>query len=137
MNKSRMKKIAGALYFIAAISMSIGVLFFFIICTWIGYEVKSACRNAGREYGGDCVTAQSKLLSDENRGYWARNQAIWVLGQLGDRRALPVLEGYYTGNIPDREPLDTVISQYELKKAIALAGGAKNIPAIFWRHGIN
>jgi hypothetical protein len=72
-------------------------------------------------------------LEDENRSFKARNSAIWALGQFGDSRALPVLEKYYTGNIPDREPLNGTISQYELKKAIKLAKGGTNISAFIWR----
>jgi len=56
---------------------------------------------------------------------------------LGDSRALPTLQKYYTGNIPNREPLDGVISQYELKKAINLTSGGVNLTAIFWRYGID
>jgi len=55
------------------------------------------------------------------------------LGQLGDSRALPVLQGYYTGNIPSKESLDKTISQYELEKAIKLTSGGFNVTAIFWR----
>jgi hypothetical protein len=56
-----------------------------------------------------------------------RNSAIWALGQLGDGRALPALERYYMGIIPDREPFDEMISQYELNKALHLAKGGTNI----------
>jgi hypothetical protein len=58
------------------------------------------------------------------------------LGEFGGSRALPVLQKYYTGNIPDREPLDEMISQYELKKAIELASGGPNITAWLWREEI-
>jgi hypothetical protein len=57
------------------------------------------------------------------------------LGQYGDNRALPALQNYYTGDIPEKEPLDKMISQYELKKAIKLAKGGLNITALFWRIG--
>jgi HEAT repeat protein len=78
-----------------------------------------------------------RLLQDENRGYRARNDAIWALGQLGDSRALPVFERLYTGDIPPREPLDKGISQYELRKAVNLVCGGTNMTAIFWRYGID
>ncbi|MDD4026597.1 MAG: HEAT repeat domain-containing protein [Candidatus Shapirobacteria bacterium] len=77
------------------------------------------------------------LLEDENRGFRARNSAIWALGQLGNPNSLPTLQKFYTGNIPDREPLDKTISQYELKKAINLTSGGKNITAIFWRYNLD
>jgi len=72
------------------------------------------------------------LLKDENRSFKSRNSAIWALGQIGDARALPVLQSFYTGNIPPKESLNDDISQYELKKAINLAGGGTNLTAIFW-----
>jgi hypothetical protein len=93
---------------IGAVGLSIMLLFFMIGCSWIGYEVKIACEGA-------------------------RNRAIWALGQLGDERALLVFEKYYTGEIPEREPLSEVISQYELKKAIKMAEGGVNLSAWVWR----
>ena len=124
------------LLFIGAIGFSIVLLFFVISCVWIGYEVKSQCQDAKRDYKGDCTEALIGLLQDENRSFRSRNSAIWALGQLGDSRALPVLKNIYTGIIPSREPLDKVISQYELKKAVNLTGGGANITAIFWRFSI-
>lgn len=130
MNKKIIKQ--GLLYFVA-VGFSIFLLFFFITSVWIGYEVKSICQDAEGKYGGDCVEALISQLKDDGRGFRARNDAIWALGQLGDARALSVLQEYYTGNIPDRESLDGVISQYELKKAVNLTAGGKNISAFVWR----
>lgn len=133
-----MKKYINKILFLGAIGLSIFVLFFVVTCVWIGFDVKRQCRDARSEYGQEkCVDALVTLLNDENRGFSARNSAIWALGQLGDNNATPVLESYYTGIIPEREPLDKTISQYELKKAINLASGGKNITAVFWRYGID
>ncbi|HQM15819.1 MAG TPA: hypothetical protein PLM16_01280 [Candidatus Woesebacteria bacterium] len=52
---------------------------------------------------------------------------------MGDKRAKSVLDKYYTGVIPDREPLDDTISQFELEKAIKLFNGGTNITAWIWR----
>jgi hypothetical protein len=131
------KQLKQQFVFIGAIGLSILILFFVISCTWIGFEVKIQCQNAKDEYGGSCTEALINLLKDENRNFKARNSAIWALGQLGDSRFLPVLQSFYTGNIPEKEPFDKTISQYELKKAINLTSGGKNITAIFWRYGIN
>ena len=133
----KVKNIAEKLFYAAVIGASIVVLFFVITCAWIGYEVKDLCQEAKREYGNSCVESLIKLLDDEKKGFRARNHAIWALGQLGDSRALPVLNSYYTGNIPDREPLDGTISQYELKKAVELAKGGTNITAFIWRWTLN
>ncbi|MGI6278754.1 MAG: HEAT repeat domain-containing protein [Patescibacteria group bacterium] len=135
------KNIKQGIFYLAAIGFSILLLFFFITASWIGHEAKSLCREAQSEYGKDlsvdredCVEALIALLEDESRGFRARNRAIWGLGQFGDSRALPVLEKYYTGDIPDREPLDKTISQYELEKAITLVSGGTNIAAWVWRN---
>lgn len=133
-----MKKILNKILFLGIIGLSIFALFFVVTCVWIGFDVKRQCKDAKSEYGQEkCMDALVLVLNDENRGYSARNSAIWALGQLGKSEALPVLENYFTGNIPDREPWDGVISQYELKKAINLARGGTNITAIFWRYGID
>jgi len=129
----KIKNIKQNLLYIIAIGASIFFLFFFIGCSWIGYEVKGQCQKAKRQYGGDCTKALIALLNDENNGFRARNDAIWALGQLGDGHALPVLQSYYTGNIPEREPLDKMISQYELKKAVSLTSGGTNIASFIWR----
>ncbi len=123
------------LAYLFAIGISVFLLFFFVTCVWIGYDAKKICQEAKWEYKKtDCVEALIDTLDDENQGYRTRNHAIWALGQFGDSRALPVLEKYYTGDIPDREPLDDVISQYELKKAINLANGGLNISSWVWRY---
>lgn len=122
--------------YVAAVGLCIFLLFFVIAVTWIGFDVKTQCRQAMGEYAGDCVEALAALLQDEGRGYRVRNDAIWALGQLGDSRALPALAGLYTGVIPPREPLDAGISQYELRKAIDLVNGGANPLALLWRHGI-
>lgn len=122
---------------ILSICLSLFVLFFFITNIWIGYEAKKLCQEAKWEYKKtDCVDALVVQLDDDKQGYRTRNHAIWALGQFGDIRALPVLEKYYTGDIPDREPLDETISQYELKKALNLARGGLNLTAWAWRWGI-
>jgi len=131
-----MKKVLKPMLYVGAIGLSVFLLIFVITCTWIGFDVKNQCQTAKRAYGGDCVTALGTLLSDENRSFRERNSAIWALGQLGDSRAYPMLKRMYTGNIPDREPLDRMISQYELKKAVALTNGGFNMTAVFWRYGI-
>ena len=82
------------------------------------------------------VEALIGVLEDESNPYGMRNSAIWALGQLGDRRALPVLENLYTGDIPEREPWDGTLSQHELSKAIKLARGGFNATAIFWRNSL-
>jgi len=131
--KMKKKDLIEKVLFLGVIGVSIFLLFFVVVCTWIGYDVKRQCSEARSEYGGSCVEALMELVDDEEAGYRRRNSAIWALGQLGDSEALPLLKSYYTGDIPDREPLDEVISQYELKKAVELTSGGVNASAWIWR----
>lgn len=133
-NSQRLLRLAG---YVAAVGLCIFLLFVVVGVTWIGMDVKSQCEAAQSDYGGDCVAALTGLVQDESRGYRNRNSAIWALGQLGDSRAHAMLAGMYTGEIPPREPLDAGISQYELRKAVALTGGGSNPLAVFWRFGID
>ncbi len=131
------KNLKQLIVYAGAVGISILLLFFVIICTAIGYDVKRQCQEAKGAYGGDCVEAFITTLENANNPFRTRNEAIWALGQIGDSRALPVLQSYYTGNIPPREPMDKTISQYELQKAIALAQGEFNLSAWAWRNSLN
>ena len=109
------------------------VLFFVLVGILTGSDVRKRCKMAEERYGGDCVEALLALAGDEGALYEEKNSAIWALGQLGDKRALPILEKMYTGAVPDREPWKKMISQYELGKAIKLLRGGANIGAFVWR----
>lgn len=106
---------------------------FIISSLTIGSSVEDTCETAIKKYQGDCTKALTQTLKDEKNSYRERNSAIWALGQLGNKKALPVLQNYYTGKIPEKEPLDQTISQYELKKAIKLLEGGTNLSAFVWR----
>ena len=119
------------------------ILIFLITSTWIGVSVNDKCLVAVGKYQvdlpagrQDCVDALLTTLQNPQESYRTKNYAIWSLGQLGDKRALPALENLYTGQIPPREPYDAGISQYELKKAIKLVGGSFNATSIFWRYDL-
>lgn len=115
------------IFFGILIAGSLFTFMFIVTCTLIGLSVSQKCEVAQDRYQGDCVESLISYLDDEENSLRSRNSAIWALGQIGDERSLPVLEKYYTGNIPDREPIDGVISQYELEKAIDLVSGGFNI----------
>lgn len=130
------------LLILIAIGLSLLFITFIASGLMIGAEVESVCRVAKQEYETDgsasprCVDALIMLVGDENKSYRMRNSAVWALGQLGDKSALPVLRQYYTDNIPAKESLEKSISQYELKKAIKLVNGGPNITAFIWRNSI-
>lgn len=122
---------------LAGYIIGVGVLLFlfvfFITCTWIGYGVEKTCVSAQNRYGSKCVDALMSQIADES-SQSGKNSAIWALGQLGDKRALPFLEKYDTGQkLPSREKWEEGISQYELRKAIKLLKSDLNISAWVWR----
>lgn len=122
------------LFYWVAVGVGFFVLFFLVTSSWIGVSVKEKCLAATARYGNDdCVLILIDQVVDKGASFRERNYAIWALGQLGDGRALPVLESMHTGNIPDREPYDAGISQHEIKKAINLIESGFNITAFVWR----
>jgi hypothetical protein len=134
----KIKNYIKPLFYLAVVGTSVFLLFFVITCVWIGYEINSVCHRAVQDYPilekSDCTDSLIRLLKDEKRDFHSRNDAIWALGELGERKTLPVLQSFYTGKIPAREPLNKTISQYELKKAIVLTSGGLNISAWVWRN---
>lgn len=107
------------------------ILMVAIISAWVSFTTASTCQRAQKNSpSSDCVTALTARLSDESQSYSDRNDAIWALGQLGDERALPVLQQHFTGQIPQQEPWNETLSQYELQKAIGLLNGGWNITSL-------
>lgn len=100
-------------------ALGTGIMVSGISVAWLRYEVKNSCQEAELQYEKkDCVEGMIQTLRDNRNSYQERNKAIWVLGQLADKRALATLQEYYTGPLPKREPLNSTLSQYELEKAI-------------------
>lgn len=92
--------------------------------------VHAASDAALAERPGDRVPALMAYVESPAHPLSDRNRAVWALGQLGDARALPVLERHFT----DREcEHDRALCQHELRKAIRLCRGATNISAFIWR----
>lgn len=81
-------------------------------------SIKEICSNAEGQYNDSCAQSLIKLLSDKNQTFHNKNDAIWTLGRMRSQEALPTLQKLYTGIIPDREPYNGVLSQYEIRKAI-------------------
>jgi hypothetical protein len=113
--------VVGALVIVALLAVS-----------WaIGSGVQAATRVAVREHGGDGISALMAYVESPSRSLGDRNRAVWALGQLGDARALTVLEKHYAGKPCDHSRL---LCQTELKKAIHLCRGGLNVSALVWRH---
>lgn len=101
------------------------VLIMFVgICFSIRSAVKQMSTEATKEYPGDRVEALIAYVRSENHSLKKRNRAVWVLGQIGDKSALPVLESFYTGGECDHEKQ---LCQRELKHAIYDCKGGLNL----------
>ena len=134
---NKQKKILRVLGYLAVLGISLFVMLFVVSSSWIGYNVKNKCTAAISYYGGDCVEALSTQLLDERLDYGTRNSTTWALGEIGDRRALPVLESLFTGDVPARESWDGTLSQYELQKAIKLIKSGFNLTHWAWRFNMD
>ncbi|MGD9129239.1 MAG: hypothetical protein PVJ09_02015 [Candidatus Woesebacteria bacterium] len=128
-NKEKLKQ--WFLYW-AVLALGLFLLVFLITGTWIGVEVKERCMMAQSRYEGDCVEALIQVVDGDENSFRERNYAIWTLGQLGDEKAREVLEKHYTGVIPEREPYDKGLSQYELQKSLKLLDGGFNVTHLLW-----
>jgi hypothetical protein len=78
-------------------------------------SVTGAALSAMAQYPGDRVEALSALVACEGCSLSDRNRAVWALGQLRDRRALPILKKYYTGQGCNHS---LGLCQYEMRKAV-------------------
>ena len=81
--------------------------------------VQKITRETQANYEGEPVIALIALVEDEQATFEKRNSAIWALGQVGDKRALPVLEKLDTAEI-QHPPYDSTayIVQYSVEKAL-------------------
>lgn len=78
------------------------------------------------EFPGDEVEALSAVVQSDKHTLAERNRAVQALGQIGDSRALPVLEAFYTGQLCQH---DKFLCQRELTKAIDRCRGKNWAPA--------
>lgn len=70
-------------------------------------------------YKEDCVGSLIKLVQSENKTFREKNSAIWALGQLADKEALPFLYELEK-SLPEQEKCsyDSYLCKYEVQKAI-------------------
>ena len=102
------------------------VIMFVTACFSIRSSVKEMSAEATSEYQGDRVKALIAYVNSESHSLKDRKRAVWALGQIGDQRALAVLESFYTGGDCDHEKH---LCLHELKKAIDLCKGGINLTA--------
>jgi len=78
------------------IGLSFLIILYGITCWIIFSEVKKVCNKAAQEFQGDTIESLTILLNSDKYGYEEKNDAVWALGQIGDPKALSVLERFYT-----------------------------------------
>ena len=104
------------------------LIFAFIIFVWICFDIRSSVKDisakAVQEYSGDRVEALISYMQSEKYSLRDRNRAVWALGQIGDRRALSVLEKYHSGEDCDH---NKYLCLHEINKAINLCKGGLNL----------
>jgi hypothetical protein len=78
---------------------------------------------ACHRFPGNRISALIALVECEECSLSERNRAVWALGQLQTRRALPSLHKYFTDTSCDHEQ---ALCQYELGKAIRKIEGRRS-----------
>ncbi len=96
----------------------------------IDWGINKESRSAMARFAGDRIEALMALVDCQDCRLEDRNHAVWALGQLRDKRALPVLYKYRTGKacIYSRQ-----ICQYEISKAIRWTEGNSYMLPQIWR----
>lgn len=80
--------------------------------------VKSICIKAKNEYKRDCVVSLIEYIKSGNHTYREKNRAIWALGQIADKKALPFLTEL-NNSIPKQKKCvhDNSLCKHEIEKA--------------------
>lgn len=81
--------------------------------------VKSNCLEAKKEFKKDCVYSLIEVVKSKDKPFRKRNSAIWALGQIADKKALPFLNELNNSlSRQEKCQFDQNLCQYEIKKAI-------------------
>lgn len=95
------------------------LLFFIGSLVFIQHDVKQICAEAKQAYQLDCVDSLVSYASSEEHSYRKRNKAIWALGQIADRDAVPFLMSLSRQvEKKKRYDLNEELSAYEINKAL-------------------
>ncbi len=128
----KLKKVVGYTLIIAVVVFVTG---FGLVVRSIFVSVKQMCVEAAGEFEGDYVEALIGYVESPDHSFKEKNRAVWALAQIGDKRALPVLEVLYTGAGCDKpcNP-DKHICQYEVDKAIRFCKDTNLVAAPLQRY---
>jgi hypothetical protein len=110
---------SNAFIWIVVVAVFLGIGGFGLSLRSIHSRVEITVRSAQSRYSGDAAEALMSLLESDSATYREKNRAIWALGQIGDKRALPVLQRLDTGEV-QKTPYDPsqYIVLYSVRKAI-------------------
>jgi hypothetical protein len=107
---------------VSASQLSLFIIGFLAIYIWIDFDIKKNIKIAKEKYSGIAEGALIAYLSDTTNSPQNRSSiAIWTLGQIQSKKALPVLN-----DLCKNDPLgktcygkhNSVLCQYEIYKAI-------------------
>lgn len=118
------------LCYAALICSAVLVVGFVCLCLSLRSGIRHMGDLAVQEYPGDRIEALMAYVESENHSLRERNRAVWALGMIGDRRALPLMEKSWTGKPCDH---DTTLCQGEVGKAIKKCRGNSRFTA--WLFG--
>jgi hypothetical protein len=108
------------------------LILFVLSLHWISTDVRATCKKA-QQFEGDYIEALIAALESDRLNYKEKNQFIWALGEIGDKRALPILHKLFTGEpCPKMCDSNKNICQYGIKKAIRGCKGF-NFVRYLWR----
>lgn len=82
---------------------------------WIWGDAKQFAKQAVEHFNTDRTSALILYLDSNEYTFKEKNKAVWAMGVLKEKNALPKLEMMYTGEECNH---DSAICQYELYKAI-------------------
>jgi hypothetical protein len=125
-SSNRLAKVKKVIFY----GSSICFAFLFVVYLWACFDIRFSVKNisaeATQQYPGDRIEALISYVQSEDHSLRKRNLAVWAIGQIGDKRALPVLTQFYTGGPCDH---NHYLCQHELQKAIKLCQGSFNATA--------
>ena len=64
---------------------------------WIKHEANLLANEASYVFEKDKIESLLEVINSESYTLKEKNNAIWALGVLKDKRAIPILEALYTG----------------------------------------
>lgn len=124
----RARSLGGLRYWWPVLALAVVLLLysgFAGLVWWIQANAYKSADRAMLEFPGDDVEALVALVQSEQHTLAGRNRAVHALGQIGDRRALPVLERFHTGRECQHSRF---LCQQELGKAIDRCNGKNWAP---------